>query len=169
MSQIRMRPVELFCLASEGINMHIICCWLPNTLHVIVVPQATSLWEVPLSESRSTANEIRREWQSVFSHLSPPAEILEAGLLQTHCLAMATPYTKAYWFSEISILPLRNVPGCSHSRFLNQQRSSLFVLWGIQWVSEKLREFLFHVFLSPAKKELLLGETKVLAGNPLSI
>lgn len=111
MSQKRIRPVELFCLASKGINMHVICCCLPKTLHGIIVSQATCLREVPLSESRSSANEIRCEWQSIFSHLSTPrAEIVEAGLLQTHCLAMATPYTKAYWFSEISILPLRNIP-----------------------------------------------------------
>lgn len=52
--------------------------------------------------------------------------------------AMVTPYTKAYWFSEISALPLRNIP------WLPTQQ---IVLWGTQWVSEKLREFLFHIFL----------------------
>lgn len=119
MSQIRIRPVELFCLASEGINMHIICCWLPKTLHGIIVSQATCLWEVPLWESRSSANEIRCEWQSIFSHLSispppppgPGQKSWRLGFCKHIVLPWLLPTLKLiYWFSEISILPLRNIP-----------------------------------------------------------
>lgn len=67
--------------------------------------------------------------------------------------AMVTPYTKAYRFSEISALPLQNIP------WLPTQQ---IVLWGIQQVPEKLRKFSFPIYPSPA-------ETQVLAGKPLSI
>lgn len=158
MSPSRIRTVKLFQR-----HKHAADC---PTLYGIIVSQATCLREVPLSESRRSV-EIECERQSVFSHLSPAAEIVEAGLLQTHYHAITTPYISAYWFSEVSILPLRILAGCPHSRFLHRQWTSLFVVWGTQWVPEMLRKFLFY--LSPAKEELLLGKTKILAENPRSI
>lgn len=160
MSPSRIRTVKLFQR-----HKHAADC---PTLYGIIVSQATCLGEVPFSESRRSA-EIECERQSVFSHLSPAAEIVEAGLLQTHCHAITTPYISAYWFYEVSILPLRILAGCPHSRFLHRQWTSLFVVWGTQWVPEMLRKFLFYLYLSPAKEELLLGKTKILAENPLSI
>lgn len=168
MSQIRTRPVELFRLASKGINMCIICCWLPNTLHGIIVSQATCLWEVPLSESRSSANKIRCEWQfsPTWAHRQ---KLWRLDFFKHIVLPWLLPTLKLIDFLRYLFYPLEIFAGCPHSRFLHQQWTSFFVLWGIQRVSEKLRKFLFHVYLSPAKKEVLLGEMKILAGNPLSI
>lgn len=123
------RPVELFSLASKGISMHKTGCWLPNTLHGIIVSRGICLWEV-LLRSRSSAKGIRCEWQSVFPHLSPSGEILTAEPLQTLCLPWLLPTLKLIDFLRYLLYPLEIFPGCPHSRLCFEAPSECQRSWG---------------------------------------
>lgn len=93
---------------------------------------------------------------------------MESGFSQTHCLAMATPYTKAYRFSEISILPVRNTP-CLPAQQISALTVNLIVCAVRHPASVREVEEISTSCLPISYKEVLLGEAKILAGNPLRI
>lgn len=96
---------------------------------------ASLLPEVPVpeksfSESRSSAEGIRCEWQTVFSHLNTSGETMETGPLQILSLPWLLPTLKLIDFPKYLLYPFKIFPGCPHSRLCFEAFSECQRSWG---------------------------------------